>query len=155
MRQDNGAFSIHKPSPSLWKAYRNCIGQPHRAKRLRQKEKRSIPLYAGLQDTALKIKIIHSSLERALWFNCSRHYLSGKIHAISTNRKTNSATDGALNVSRTAGEFYEVKLTGRNCMDAISTRLRGPFQSGLGSIGFRFYLLLYRNRPECAGKDRA
>ena len=68
--------------------------------------------------------------------------------------QTRSATDGALNVSRTAGEFYEVKLTGRNCMDAISTRLRGPFQSGLGSIGFRFYLLFYRNRPECAGKDR-
>ena len=83
--------------------------------------------------------------------------------------QTRSATDGALNVSRTAGEFYEVKLTGRNCMDAnstrfpgfrhspplpLATRLRGPFQSGLGSIGFRFYLLFYRNRPECAGKDR-
>jgi len=39
--------------------------------------------------------------------------------------QTRSAMDGALNVSRTAGEFYEVKLTGRNCMDANSTRFPG------------------------------
>ena len=83
-------------------------------------------------------------------------------HAIFTHRKQGAPWTARHLLAKKAGEFYEVKLVGKNCMDAISTRfpgfrlspplpmatrLRGPFQSGLGSIGFRFYLLFYRNRP--------
>jgi len=48
-----------------------------------------------------------------------------KLHAIFTNRQTGSAMDGASFLCKVAGEFYEVKLAGKNCMEAFFPAFQG------------------------------